>query len=541
MGNSSGPQDALLTALHKGLPSTLPEFLTHRRWFGGKARTIHSVEVFDIVPFCPGDLGSYFIVARVRYASGPPEIYDIPLVCASGQTQGTHGDPGPVLRIPRKDSADVVFDDALSSHQFLHCLLDAIAKGDSFRGAKGEVCAVPASGLRSLWQPGQGTLTPTVIKAEQSNSSVIYEKRLMLKLFRKVEEGLNPDVEIGSFLTEKSSFRNVPPLAGHLDYSGPGAAKIFLGILQGYVANEGDAWQFTEKALADYFQKAGQTGHLSDSEVPKMPLLALSSQPIPNQARRRIGPYLDSASLLGTRTAELHLALASAPHIPDFAPQPFSQAGQRALVNSVMDLLTANFHLLRQHKDGMPAPIQQEAEKVLGLEERAQRHIQLLLRNRPSAMLTRIHGDYHLGQVLVTGTDFVIIDFEGEPARSLEERRRKRSPLQDVAGMLRSFHYAAYAPLLSGNAQRDDTIGLGRWAAHWLEWVSVAFLKAYLEVAGNSPFIPRSREELALLLDLYLLEKAIYELGYELNNRPTWVAIPLDGVSQLLQDRNQSL
>jgi maltose alpha-D-glucosyltransferase/alpha-amylase len=272
-----------------------------------------------------------------------------------------------------------------------------------------------------------------------------------------------------------------------------------------------------------------------------MPLLALSSQPIPNQARRRIGPYLDSASLLGTRTAELHLALASAPHIPDFAPQPFSQAGQRALVNSVMDLLTANFHLLRQHKDGMPAPIQQEAEKVLGLEERAQRHIQLLLRNRPSAMLTRIHGDYHLGQVLVTGTDFVIIDFEGEPARSLEERRRKRSPLQDVAGMLRSFHYAAYAPLLSGNAQRDDTIGLGRWAAYWQELVSVAFLKAYLEVAGNSPFIPRSREELALLLDLYLLEKAIYELGYELNNRPTWVAIPLDGVSQLLQDRNQSL
>jgi maltose alpha-D-glucosyltransferase/alpha-amylase len=154
-------------------------------------------------------------------------------------------------------------------------------------------------------------------------------------------------------------------------------------------------------------------------------------------------------------------------------------------------------------------------------------------------MLTRIHGDYHLGQVLYTGNDFVIIDFEGEPARSLEERRKKRSPLQDVAGMLRSFHYAAYAPLLQ-QADAHKTIdeklqALGNWGHYWQKWVSAAFLKAYLDLVGNCPIIPGRRDELALMLDAYVLDKAIYELGYELNNRPSWLRIPLGGIAQLFQ------
>ncbi len=187
----------------------------------------------------------------------------------------------------------------------------------------------------------------------------------------------------------------------------------------------------------------------------------------------------------------------------------------------------------------MPEHSRQEADSVLRLEELARRRFQLLAGSKISATVTRIHGDYHLGQVLFTGSDFVIIDFEGEPARPLEERRKKRSPLQDVAGMLRSFHYAAYAPLLqqqSGESSTQEQLQvLGHYAQYWQKWVSAAFLKAYLEVSGDSNFIPQDREELALLLDLYLLDKAVYELGYELNNRPSWVRIPLDGISQLLQ------
>ncbi len=273
--------------------------------------------------------------------------------------------------------------------------------------------------------------------------------------------------------------------------------------------------------------------------VPGAPLLTLSGEAIPDEARRRIGPYLDAAALLGRRTAELHLALASVPEDPEFAPQLFTATDRQAFANSAIQLLTANFALLRRLKNELPDQAQDDAGQVLQLEGIARRRFQRLAGLSGSAMVTRIHGDYHLGQVLFTGSDFVIIDFEGEPARPLEERRKKRSPLQDVAGMLRSFHYAAYAPLLQQeNGERPSREELRAWAnraRYWQTWVSAAFLKAYLEVSENSIVIPQDREELALLLDVYLLDKAIYELGYELNNRPTWVRIPLDGISQLLQ------
>jgi len=185
----------------------------------------------------------------------------------------------------------------------------------------------------------------------------------------------------------------------------------------------------------------------------------------------------------------------------------------------------------------MPAHLWKEAGEVLNLEDKMRQRLQLFGARKFSLMLTRIHGDYHLGQVLSTGNDFVIIDFEGEPARSLQLRRRKRSPLQDVAGMLRSFHYAAYVPLQGASDAALQSLRL--WAAYWQKWVSATFLKRYLEISQGAQFIPQSREDLALFLDTYLLDKAVYELGYELNNRPTWVRIPLEGISQLLSDTGQ--
>ncbi len=533
MLTSSVPEESFLAALRTTLPSILPEFLMLRRWFGGKARTIQSVEVSDVVPFCPGTLHSYFILANVRYASGPSETYDIPLV------QGP-GEPASELRLrPESFAEDIVLHDALTDQQFLASLLDAIAQGLSFPGASGEVRSVSTKALRPLWQPSQGPLEPSLVKAEQSNSSVVYGRRLVLKIFRRVEEGLNPDLEIGSFLTEHSSFRHVPPVAGHLDYFSVQGKRTSLGVLQGYVANQGDAWQFTLRALAEYYESAERGGSFPEDEFPHAPILELSGRAIPEEGKECIGPYLDAAALLGRRTAELHMALASDRQDPDFEPQPFSEADQQAFVKSALGLLTANFDLLRRNQEP-PGHIRQEAGRVLHLEDSVRQRFQLFGRTRLSAMLTRIHGDYHLGQVLYTGSDFVIIDFEGEPARSLSERRKKRSPLQDVAGMLRSFHYAAYAPLLQQAGAKeplDEKLQpLGNWAHYWQKWVSASFLKAYLELAGNWSFIPKNRDELALMLDSYLLDKAVYELGYELNNRPTWVRIPLDGITQLLQD-----
>lgn len=538
MPTTSFSEDLFLAALKNGLPSALPQFLVKQRWFGGKARTISAVEVSDIMPFSE-IFRAYLILAQVNYTSGPEETYDIPLVQAPDAPAQLSDSSW--LRIqPGNFPEEIVLKDALTDENFLAHLLDAIANGVSLRGARGLVRAVSTSALQSLWQPSQGPLTPSVMNAEQSNSSVVYEKRLVLKIFRRLEEGLNPDLEIGAFLTAKKWFRHVPPLAGYLEYLSETGASTALGMLQGYIANQGDAWRFTLKALAEYYGRAPQLGSLGASEVAHAPLLILCAQAIPDEARQRIGSYLGSAALLGQRTAELHLALASAPEDPDFSPQAFSETDLQAFANSAVQLLTANFDLLRRLKNGMPDHSRGEADSVLRLEQVARRRFQLLEGRKISAMVTRIHGDYHLGQVLFTGSDFVIIDFEGEPARPLEERRKKRSPLQDVASMLRSFHYAAYAPLLQQESEKrsrqEELQTLAPWAQYWQKWVSATFLKTYLEVARNSNFIPKDREELALLLDLYLLDKAVYELGYELNNRPSWVRIPLGGVSQLLQD-----
>jgi maltose alpha-D-glucosyltransferase/alpha-amylase len=260
----------------------------------------------------------------------------------------------------------------------------------------------------------------------------------------------------------------------------------------------------------------------------------------PALARQMIGPYLESVRLLGERSAEMHLALASDPADPLFAPEPFSTLYQRSIYQSMRSSAVQSFHLLRQRLKHLPETVAIEARQVLGLEDEIFRRFHRLLQHKMTAMRTRYHGDFHLGQVLYTGKDFVIIDFEGEPGRPLSERQIKRSPLRDVAGMLRSFHYAAYAALFDqinkglGDSHTRAAASLEPWLRLWQVWVSATFLRAYFATAGQHAFIPPSRTDLQILLDAFVLEKAVYEIRYELNNRPDWVPIPVRGVVQLL-------
>jgi len=538
MANSLATNE-LLAGFRKSLPPILPNFLAQRRWFGGKARVIQSVEVSDVVLLLSPDPQVYLFLIDIEYAAGLGEMYALPLRLAMDEEHSPGGEPAPSLRISWENgSRKIVLYDALSNPPFLTFLLEAVARGHRFTGVHGEVRAVPAAALRSIWEPSQGPLAPSLMKGEQSNSSIVYAKRLMLKLFRRLEEGLNPDLEIGSFLTEKTGFRNVPQLAGHLEYVSNDGKRSTLGILQGYVPNYGDAWQYTLKALAAYYEQAQSAAGTHLGEIPHAPILALADGDVPSDAKQRIGSYLESARLLGVRTAQLHVALSATPDQPAFAPETFTGADQRELLKSTLDLIARTFQSLRQQRERLPQSVRDEASKVLKLEERLRQRVSLLTGFKISATRTRIHGDYHLGQVLFTGDDFVIIDFEGEPARPLRERRSKNSPLQDVAGMLRSFHYAAYAPLLAEISGREVTQeglnSLESWAQYWQTWVSATFLKAYLGTSGSASSLPPSREELAVLLDAYVITKAVYELGYELNNRPRWLRIPLQGVSKLL-------
>jgi maltose alpha-D-glucosyltransferase/alpha-amylase len=260
---------------------------------------------------------------------------------------------------------------------------------------------------------------------------------------------------------------------------------------------------------------------------------------IPQFAGDLVGPFFENVKLLGQRTAELHVALASNTDDPDFAPEPFSVLYQRSLYQSMRNHSGQMFQLLKGNLGALRGTILDDALKILDLKNEVLNRFRALLLRKINAQRTRIHGDYHLGQVLYTGKDYVIIDFEGEPARPLTERRIKRSPIRDVAGMLRSFHYAAYTSLFghlgSAVVRPEDLAALEPWARIWNIWISATFLSSYLQNAARGGFLPANRDDFNIVLNTYLLEKALYELGYELNNRPDWVRVPITGILQLLQ------
>jgi maltose alpha-D-glucosyltransferase/alpha-amylase len=315
-----------------------------------------------------------------------------------------------------------------------------------------------------------------------------------------------------------------------------------VGILQRYVPNEGDAWRHTLDALSQYFDRVvtmqWDARNLKVSaEGGFVDLIAEAT--VPEFAVGLIGPYLEGVTLMGQRTAELHAALASDTEHPDFAPEPFSLLYQRSLYQTMRNHSSRTFQTLRRQLKELSPSVADETLKVLDLQNEVLSRFRSIVSRKITASRTRIHGDFHLGQVLYTGRDYVIIDFEGEPARPLTERRIKRSPLRDVAGMLRSFHYAAYTSLFgylgSSQIRPEDLAQLEPWARMWNIWVSSTYMKAYLEHSMPAGLLPTERAELHILLNIYLLAKALYELGYELNNRPDWVRIPLLGIIQLME------
>ena len=519
------------------LPALLAGYFADQRWFGGKARQIRSVEIADLVPLGNTGLETFVLLVRLEYVTGPGEVYVLPLICTQEPTVGS-AETGLKVHSSARGT-DLHLRNALTDNEFLHTLLEMIEQKTVFRGLEGEIHAACTDAFHVFCKASAGVLQPKPLKAEQSNSSIIYGDRVILKFFRRAAEGDNPDLEIGRFLTEKKDFPHIPAVAGWIDYKGKDDSQMCLGILQAFVPNVGDAWQFTLKALSSYWKDVGKylggsLGPVSHHDRP----LAAYRQNLPTPILDSISPYLDAVGLLGKRTAELHLALASESTDPAFAPEPYTAQFQRTFKETLHSLTERNLALLEAKLNELPPELRDKAKNVTARQGEILRRYDSVLGSPIHAMRTRIHGDYHLGQVLYTGSDFVIIDFEGEPARPISERRVKRSPLQDVAGMLRSFHYAAFSfHLASSDRATTEEIKSSDarpWAERWYASVSDRFLNAYFENVAGASFIPAVRDELFPLLRLHLLEKAVYELGYELNNRPAWVAIPLEGISQLL-------
>ena len=485
----------------------LPGYLPTCRWFGGKGRVMRELHVSDHMPIGGGENAARLLLVEVTFSDGAPECYTLMLAFAD--------DPSASLAsraiLARLDEKRVLCD-ALHLPEVraeILRLFTALPKSTRFAGHT-TAALDPGDIERAL-------ASSRLIEADQSNSAIAYADRWLLKLYRKYERGRHPDVEITQFLSEKRGFAGVPAFLGALklhDAKGEGV----VGLLNAFTQNQGDGWTFTVDAVGRYFDR----------------VLEARTDFSGTAAEEMIGGvYSERARQLGERTAELHLKLASGADRADFAPEPFSTLYQRSLYQAMRGSTGRVLRQLRQELPSLPGDVRAAAERVCASESEVRSHFATLLSRRIDAAKIRIHGDFHLGQVLNTGKDFMIIDFEGEPRRPLGERSLKRSPLVDVAGMLRSFDYAAAAALI--HEPPADAERLADWKRPWVESASRHFLAGYLATAHGASYLPAAPADGQLLLAAFVLEKAIYEIGYELSYRPKFVSIPLHAVLRLIE------
>ena len=516
------------------------------RWFGGKARLIKDISISEAVHFSFNQESFSWLIIEVKYIEGLPEFYQLPLSFASRESESflrEEATQAIIAPVTIGDTQGILYD-AVYSRLFREAIYTYMTKKKRLREKDSEVAFYVNAEFRKAQKadPEEKEFHAKVLTAEQSNTSIIFNRKYFFKLYRKLDRVINPDVEILRFLTERTSFENVPRFMGGIEQRKSGYPAMVMGMMQEVVENQGDSWEYALDELNRYFERI-----LAFPDFGKIPQLEgeLSDPDSFGEPEEEIRDIMGVAvfermSLLGQRTAEMHMNLASRTDDPDFEPEAFSLHYQRSLFSSLQSLTRGAYQSLEQNIKSIPEAFIDEAKEIMGMKNDILKKMRKIHSKKFNSIKIRNHGDYHLGQVLFTGKDFFIIDFEGEPARTFSERRLKRSPLRDVAGMLRSFHYAAYSSLFKLTAIRpEDMEILEKWAELWYHYISGTYIKSYIRTLGKTNLIPDNREDLKTMLDTYILEKAVYELNYELNNRPDWVIIPIKGIKYIMQPKNE--
>ena len=509
----------------------LPPFMKKCRWFGGKAKVISKIAIHKVIPLkVEGDM-HFLLIIEVHYVQRLPEFYFLPLTFVLSDSileRVEYTVQSVVCRGEIQGKVGFIMDSSYDRH-FRDFLFVGMEKGMRIKDDEGGVLEFNAGVFAKI---NTKQIDSKILKADQSNTAIIYNDLYFFKFYRKLEKEINPDLEIVRFLTENTSFQNSPKYAGSIEYRDSDEKIIVFGLLQEKVDNQGDAWGMTVDSVGRYYERV-----ITKAKNLKLPKLinkaAIRFEEAPEMIQEFIGRGLyERVVRLGQRTAEMHLALASDLSNPSFAPESFTANYQRSLYSSLRKLLRDRFSLLENSMQKLDPSIQDFAKQVLAMEDTILEAFSEVYQVKMNAIKTRIHGDFHLGQVLFTGKDFIIIDFEGEPGFSFSERRLKKNPFKDVAGMMRSFHYAAFGKLLLNENYRDRDIDMLEMAAEqWQHYVGRFYLGAYMDKMGMGTDLSEENE---ILIRTFLIEKAIYELGYELNGRPDWTIIPLRGIHYLV-------
>ena len=497
----------------------LPRFVVAQRWYGGKGEVVQRVVITDYAEWATADYTWLVTLSRIEGANRAPISCFLPLALAweKDDEERLHAlSPTTVAKVRQQAHLGII-GDALADGAFCRAVVQAVGAQQMLPCGQGVISFSATGAYAALAGEASANLPVRPPCTQGSNTAVVLGDLLFLKAYRHLQIGTHPEFEIGRFLTDVAHFANTAPVVGVVEYQGSDGNNMTLALLQGYIENQGDGWNYT----LDYLER-----FLEESRTAVVP---------PAPAAQAHSAYLVLIRTLGQRTGELHNALGITTGDSAFDPEPITDTDLDDWLLHVQAEAVTTLDLLEHRASALPEAVRETAKALLAQRNALRDRLDACISKQIKAVKTRYHGDYHLGQVLLTQNDFVITDFEGEPVRPFAERRHKHSPLRDVAGMLRSFNYAAYTALAHACAEQpQDLLRLEPRTLDWETEVGRVFLLAYEETIHSSGLLATDAP-LRGLLDLFLLEKALYEVRYELDDRPDWVAIPLHGILSLLQ------
>jgi maltose alpha-D-glucosyltransferase / alpha-amylase len=517
--------------------TVLPDYLNKSTWFDDKEFINRRITIKHHAPLPVAGSESFLLLLEVMYESELPSLYQLTVTMLNDEAGKKLAEtyPQAVLCRLQTDGGEGYLCDALytpAMHQFL---IQRMAKGQDLSLKNGELKFSESTHIKK-YLAGHSDIKTRIISDRRSHTSITYDNSFFLKIYRHVDYSINPDVETTRFLNQQSKFKSYPRYIGVIEWE-LNKYHISLGLMQELVENHGDGRTYMQDRLSDFNEKLLT---LDKDHLPVIEWYDTLTNPIPyEEAPENIKETLgvtagEAARLLGMRTGEMHRTLASGNGGKDFEPENFSLHYQRSLFSGMQSLVRAAYSNQSRNLKKLADDVRPAVEEIYSRKSEVLSRLKKIYSKKIDVTKIRIHGNYYLEQVLFTGKDVAILHFGGDPARSFSERRIKRSPLRDVAGIIRSFHYAAHENLLSNRVRPEDVDKLKSFAPLWTHYMASFFMHAYLESVQGASFVPKDKNDLNMLLEVYMLERAIFSLNYELNTRPDWVMVPVRVIKSII-------
>ncbi|GAB3316841.1 maltose alpha-D-glucosyltransferase [Larkinella ripae] len=516
----------------------LPNYITEANWFIGKGREIDSFSISDQAMIDLDDKRGSLLLVEVTYEQGLPELYQVPVTFVQGDraSQISASCPQAVLAQMKLGDEDGLLCDAFFTDRLHQLLFGKLAASQSIPAKNGKLVF---AGDKSLKKYRQDTdeIKSKMHTSDRDYTAITYDNRFFLKMYRKVDWNLNPDIEISRYLSEEAKFEYIPEFLGTIEWQSE-KGLISLGMVEAMVENHGDGHSFMLERIHNYIERILARSKDTLATVCRQGSLGdpQGYDDLSDNCRELLGGSAsEQARQLGIRTGQMHLALAATTN-KDFAPEEFSLHYQRSLFAGMQSLVRESYQSQNRSLKNLPDGSKSEIEAILDKKQAVLKTMKRIYDHKLDALKIRIHGNYHLGQILLTGKDLAIQDFGGNPLRTFSTRRIKRSPLRDVAAMIRSFYYVAYEGFLATNqVPKEDIKNLLPFADLWAFQISEIFLKAYLDTVQDSNFYPKDKADLQMMLETYLLERAIFDLNYDLANRPERVLAPVRIINTIVE------